>query len=209
METSIIGSSRDEGDGLNLGNSSLRSVGAEGHDIVPVGAHAGCTVDSRPPSVADTSACAVRIPGEVTPGDGGARTQSFVGCSASIIVVSKDGSEGKLIHVLTRTVAGATVGAGLASASLSLKASKAFTLTSLTVANSLTGTLGIVVGGATLIRSSGPRELKWTETKIEQAKSRAGRVSGAGILQRIKGWASNLWHFCRLTSNTKCFVPPK
>ena len=174
---SAIGTSGDEGDGLDLGVGGDTSVGAKVHDVVSGSAHPGSAVDSGPPSVTDAGTGAVGIPGSIGGGDGGSVSEATESVGGPVIIISPDGSKGELVLELAGSVPGAVVGAALAAASLALESAEALTLASLTVADSLAGALGVKVGEPSLVGGSGPGELVGAEPGRGNGRGRGRKGS--------------------------------
>ena len=173
-----VRSSTEKGDGLDLLHSRNTSVGAGVKAVVTVGALTGGTVDSSPSTVADAGTAAIGLPVVVGDGADGTNPDSVPSSHAgdvivrmpgivSIIVLVEDTSEGQLVHLGAGSMSAAVIGAGLATASLALVSAEALALSKLTVADSLSGTLSILVGASLLVGGINPGKLKRAETCCE------------------------------------------
>ena len=170
----VVGSSRDQCDGLDLRCGRNGSVGTGGKGVISLGAHAGSAVDSAPAGIASAGTGAVGVPVEVCGRAHGANTNSVVSSHGGNVVVRmpgvipvevlvEDRSKGELVHELASSMSGARVRAGLASAPLALVSAEALALSNLAVADSLSCALGVVVGATLLVRGVNPGELERAE----------------------------------------------
>ena len=137
---SIIGSSTfSEGDQLLLVKKGVTGISSGGEVVVSEWANLGSAVNSGPGGITDTGTRSGRIPSS------GDRGWSLSTNSKSTGVVVEDGGIGKFLHVFASTMSGAIIWTDLSGTSLSGESSQTGALSGLSVANSLGGTLSVLM----------------------------------------------------------------
>jgi len=126
-------------------------------NIVTIGAHSLGAINIAVQGIADTSALLMSVPTVVVKGLG-------VSMESSGLVVVPGGLEVQVLNVLAGTVTRAVIGAGSSLAALALIAIKASTFTSVTLADTTTRALQVLVEVTIEIRSINPGNLIGTHS---------------------------------------------